>query len=385
MSSRYAFKSASTATTLVIALSLAYPGCGGTPTCNDAGYCPGEDTAGTAGMPSGGDAASGAPSTGGSKGGTAGTSGKGGTTSGGKAGAGGSGADGGVGGAAGGEGGAPVVLPCDGACTGDKPVCKEATDTCVECLLPSDCKVGVETKCDTASNSCVECLASTDCKDAKLAKCDVGACAKCTSNDDCAHIAGKGVCDTQAGECVQCTGKNASACGMDQGTPLVCDSLLRTCTTKKEKSAGLCQACVSDQQCKAGQLCVKETFGAPAKDVGYFCFSKQSAVASADCTLPGNRPYVKTLANQTSVDGESADVCSLRASTCTARNQFSNKDCSTSTVADDQKCGFAPGVDSKCEAFGPSQFLCTMTCGGDVDCPAGFPCDTGANPPVCQL
>jgi hypothetical protein len=174
---------------------------------------------------------------------------------------------------------------------------------------------------------------------------------------------------------------------MDAGTPLVCDSLKRTCTTNKEKSAGLCKECVSDAQCTAGKLCVKETFGSPAADVGYFCFWKQGDTANGaptDCTASG-RPYVKILKNQTSLDGEAATICGLRASTCTARNDFSAKNCATSMAADDSKCGFDAPDDAKCVSFGPSQFRCTMTCVSDDDCLPGVACDGGASPPVCEL
>ena len=94
---------------------------------------------------------------------------------------------------------------------------------------------------------------------------------------------------------------------------------------------------------------------------------------------------MKELTNETSIDGESADICGLRSSTCIANNHFSTKDCATSNAADDTKCGFAPPKDAKCSAFGPSQFRCTMTCGSDDDCPSGFSCDIGATPRVCQL
>ena len=342
-------------------------------------------TGGTSNAGKGGDAPEAGTENGGSssgKSGTSGAAGKGGNPTGGMS-AGGGGAAG-EGGSEAGAGGMPVTPPCGGDCPSATPVCKEATDTCVECLAPSDCTTGVEKKCDTVSNTCVECLASTDCSGPKAAKCNQGACAKCTTNDDCAHVVGKTVCDTTAGECVQCTGKDASACGMDTGTPLVCDSLTRTCTTKKERSAGLCQPCVSDQHCKLGQLCTKETFGAPAQDVGFFCFERQTAASGGDCTLLTNQPYTKPLLNQSSIDGETAAICGLAVSTCPARTQFKSKDCATSLAADDGKCGFAAGKDSKCVAFGPSQFLCTMRCGSDFDCP-GTPCDTGVNPAVCAL
>jgi hypothetical protein len=288
---------------------------------------------------------------------------------------------------AGGVGGG-VTLPCDGACSAPTPVCDEPNDTCVECLVEADCTTAAKSKCDADAKACVACLESADCSTPGAAKCDAGACVKCTSNDDCGHIAGKTVCDTDAGECVQCTGKDYASCGMSGGKPLVCDSATRSCSTSKEHSAGLCSPCLSDAQCGLGQLCVKEQFGTPKQDVGYFCFWKQGAAeggAPVDCTLPTNRPYVAALKNQSSIDGAAATVCGLRTSTCTARNQFSAKDCSTSSLADDNKCGFAPTKDSKCLPFGASQFRCTTTCLSNDDCDEASSCDVNATPKVCQI
>jgi Cys-rich repeat protein len=364
------------------------PACGGSPTCEDRGYCGSGATGGAAG--SSGDAGKGGKA-GNSVGGSSSTSGSAGDAGSGTAGvnAGGAGEGGtGIGGSEGGAGGVPIVPPCGGDCPNDKPVCDEPNDQCVQCLESADCASGSKKKCDTATDTCKECLASTDCSAATAARCENGACVKCTSNNDCAHVAGKTVCDAAAGECVQCTGKDASTCGTDvgTGTPLVCDSLLRTCTTKKEKSSGLCQSCVSDQQCKTGQLCLKETFGTPAKDVGYFCFWKKAAgVGGAPALCSAARPYVKTLVNQTSIDGQSADACGLAVSTCTSVGQFRSKDCTTNLAPDDTKCGFAPPDDAKCAQFDTDVYRCTMTCGSDDDCPAGFPCDKSGSPWVCQL
>jgi hypothetical protein len=318
------------------------------------------------------------------KSGASGASGKGGNANGGSSGGGGAG----EGGSDAGAGGTAVTPPCGGDCPTDKPVCKEATDTCVECLSPNDCTTGAEKKCDTASNNCVECLASADCSEPTAAKCDKGACVKCANNDDCAHLIGKTVCDTAAGECVQCTGKDYAACGSSMGTPLVCDSKLRSCSTKKERSSGLCQECVSDAQCSAGKLCVVETFGAASAEVGSFCFWKKGDTANgapANC-LPAADPYAKTLSQQTSVDGAVADVCGLRASTCTARNDLNaSKDCATSALPDDSKCGFDAPNDAKCVLADLATYRCTTTCISNDDCDSGVVCDTGVSPKVCKL
>jgi hypothetical protein len=323
---------------------------------------------GNGGSPSGGsNAGDGGTSTAGASNGGAGTSG-------GEAGS-------------GGDGGS-IGAPCDDACTAPTPVCKEATDTCVECLAPADCTTGAEDKCDQATNTCVECIEAADCDTPAAARCEGGACVKCESNADCTHIADKAVCDTAAGECVQCTGKDYASCGSDMGTPLVCDSLLRTCSTNKKASAGLCQPCISDAECTAGKLCVMQTFGEQDDEVGYFCFWQKGATvggAPTSCLSAAAKPYASSLAEQTSVDGTTADICGLRSSTCVARNQFSSKDCATNNAADDTKCGFAPGEDSKCLEAETSVYRCTTTCLSSDDCDNTVACNLGAAPKVCEL
>jgi len=360
---------------------------------------------------------------GGRSGAGGGDAGGGGSDAGGPAGGGSSGA-----GEAGASGGGST--PCDGSCTGSKSVCDGSTNTCVECLNKGDCAVsepacdtttktcvecvdrstcvGLKPACDVTTNTCVECTDTADCKSSTKPFCDVteshcvaclkqadcisptasvcsaGACVACTQDADCSNIAGKGVCD--AGTCVQCTGKNYGACGSSVGTPLVCDSLLHTCTANKQGSAGLCQSCVSDAQCTAGKMCVQEQFGSPVQPVGYFCFWKKGDTANGAPTtcLPGANPYSATLANTVSIDGTKADICSLAVSTCIARNQFKNKSCASPTLPDDLLCGFAPTKDSKCAQADIDVFRCTMTCSSDDDCP-GTACDTGVAPAVCRF
>ena len=195
------------------------------------------------------------------------------------------------------------------------------------------------------------------------------------------------MCD--AGACVQCTGKKFTACGLDTGTPLVCDSLKRTCSANKQHSAGLCQTCVTDAQCNAGEMCVLDKFGSSPVEVGYFCHWKKGDTANGaplNCSVTG-MPYVGTQLAATSIDGAVSDVCTLAVSTCVARNQFRAKDCVVSSTPSDAACGISPGKDSKCVLYdsGASTYRCTMTCLSDDDCPTGSPCDKSGTPWVCQL
>jgi hypothetical protein len=298
---------------------------------------------------------------------------------------------------------------CDAAsCPGATLACNTANNTCVQCMGNGNCS-GDTPLCDSSSHSCVECLAPTDCMKPGFSACINGTCEPCLSNADCSHISGKGVCkesssgDADAGAstdagtisdagvgtglCVQCTGTQYSACGQSNGKNLVCDSQTNTCSTNTEHSAGLCKTCVSDAQCPLGEMCVDEQFN--GKSVGYFCFYRQGDTgngAPASCFSNG-RPYSGVLKNAVSIDGQMADICSLRVSTCPALNQFSQTNCTSATsTANENLCGFAPGVDSKCvETTTAGVFSCTVTCGNDIDCRLGFSCDTGVNPPVCGL
>ena len=102
----------------------------------------------------------------------------------------------------------------------------------------------------------------------------------------------------------------------------------------------------TDLQCPLGEMCVNEMFN--GSSVGYLCFYKQGDTADgapASCISNG-RPYSGVLKGATSIDGQTADLCSLRVSTCTALNQFSQTSCTSSTgTSNDQLCGFAPGID----------------------------------------
>jgi hypothetical protein len=340
--------------------------------CRNTSSCP-EPSAGASGS-----AASGGMS--GSSGSALG--GKSGEASGGRAGSGAQSAgEGGSAGAAGGQGGA--ALPCDGACGGAAPICDEAAEQCVECLGPGDCTAPAAL-CDVTPGKCVECLQESDCTTAAASRCEAGLCAPCSSNADCAHIAGKGVCD--AGECVQCTGTDYAACGMEAGTPLVCSGATKTCTTNKQKSAGLCAACVSDAHCRAGQLCLMERYGTPPMELGYRClWRKGDTQGAAPAQCSSARPYVETLVDQVSIDGVEADACGLAVSTCTAVNEYRSKNCATSMVPDDSQCGVDAPSDAKCVMFDANVYRCTITCLSVDDCPNGSACDTGSTPWVCEL
>jgi len=183
----------------------------------------------------------------------------------------------------GGEGGS-ASQPCDGACADPTPVCKEASDTCVECLAPGDCAAGEETLCDTTSNTCVECLAPADCDTAGASRCAGGACVECEDSNDCAHIAGKGVCD--GGECVQCTTADETGCAGKS-----CNPATNSCTDSNVGSVGTCKPCVADSECTGGNVadptsrCVPMEFNATPRQGG-FCLRRVAKTCSKPFQIP---------------------------------------------------------------------------------------------------
>jgi hypothetical protein len=135
-----------------------------------------------------------------------------------------------------------------------------------------------------------------------------------------------------------------------------------------------------------GELCVLDTIGtgAAAKAVGYFCHWKKGDVANgAPALCSSGRPYVRTLTGATSVDGETADICTLRTSTCIANDEFSSKDCAPTSTPDDSLCGVAPPADALCALFDTDTYRCTMTCLSDDDCRTGSSCNIARG--VCAL
>jgi hypothetical protein len=245
---------------------------------------------------------------------------------------------------------------------------------CVECQDNQDCNGNVNgPTCNTATNTCVQCLLDTDCGSASASRCVANRCQPCVNDvggAHCGHITSGstmlGVCDVSAGPsagvCVQCTGKQRAACGNN-----VCNSLLKVCTTNTPVgSAPTCLDCVSDDHCAAGDRCVMETFS--GMDLGFSCFPAKPAGA-----CPGV-PYA-TQASLTTIDGEAVDVCMLRRTTCAGINQFGSKPC-----AADAECGETGLDDGRCDTV---LGRCSVPCSSVVDCPTEL--STCSTDSVCLL
>jgi hypothetical protein len=170
----------------------------------------------------------------------------------------------------------------------------------------------------------------------------------------------------------------------------VCDVLARTCSAETRRSAGLCDPCVSDEQCGSDQLCVMQRFDEVGDaegevDVGYFCFWREDAdepnAPSDDCA--NTPPFVDTRAGSESISGVEATVCGLAVTTCAGYRDYRTKNCSG--LDDDASCG-DPRFESDgyCEMFSAETYRCTTPCLSEDDCDPGSTCPETA-PKFCSL
>lgn len=353
-------------------------GSAGTVTSGISGGSGNRDAGQDARVPTGGSASN--RSDGGGTAGSAGTS----------ADAGGSGGQGGTGESGGGGDSGTSGSPdkdaggqCPG-CPAQQPHCDAGA--CVQCVNDDHCPDGV-----CVSGSCVECEDNSDCTQLDAARCSSRQCVPCRASGDCQHFAETPLC--RAGSCVRCTSSDYHLCGTNAaGIPRVCESATATCTTQLEHSAGLCDPCISDAQCKPGQLCVMQTYDDPSDtpdrgelEVGRFCFWREDSAEpngpAGDCA--NAQPFVDTRAGATSVDGVQAAVCSLRVTTCIGYKHYSSQSCTGPD--NDSACGDPNyALDAYCEQFSSGTYRCTTPCGSNDDCDIGFTCNAGP-PKFCNL
>lgn len=257
-----------------------------------------------------------------------------------------------------------------------------AEHTCVECLTPADCAMGLTclaqqcvecethdqcrqktqgTKpfCEPEQHACVECLDDFGCPQPGAPRCVQNACAPCDQSAQCARLTNTPLCDVEAkpAMCVHCL--EGQGCG--EGTCILGN---RTCSTVRPRSRGACDECEADAQCAAGYVCVELT--APNAPVAKHCVRTASTGA---CT----RPYSRLLRNQRSVDGRMQDVCAPSATTnCKAvQDMMAKKPCNV-----DSECGWRMG-DARCNVPGTGANRCTYICRVDDDCPSSAQCDDG--------
>ena len=306
-------------------------------TCEERGDCGPQGGSSNAGTSNGGTPSDAGRDAGGSSSGKSGA-GNGGNVSGGSGADGGSGGDG-IGGAAG--VGGMIEPPCGGDCPTDTPVCKEATDTCVQCLKEDDCAAGPMNKCDVM-NTCVECLATTDCSSAAAARCDGDTCVKCESNDDCGHVVGKGLCD--AGTCVQCTVADETACGGKS-----CNPATKACTKTTAGSVGTCKPCLADSECTGGNQadpqtrCVPMEFNAVLRPGG-FCLRRVSKTCA--------RPYTIAISAKSLSGSAAENYCGIDEENVRCEAVLDLIGSKTCASMQDTACGCTRDNDGNCTELG---------------------------------
>lgn len=282
--------------------------------------------------------------------------------------------------------GAPANLSCKGLCTSSKPICIEATEACVECLTSDNCKAFPNRPvCDNLPgssnvNTCVGCLSNRDCLDPAASFCDTSVdpvtkvpkntCVPCVGSGDCQHIVGKTVClpanDAQPSMCVQCTNSNNAACKSTTGETTLCHGVDHTCTEAIPASKGLCDACVSDAQCMDGQVCVQEVF-VDTLIPKYACFWKVGAKVS-DCTK--TQPYSYIRSKVSTIDGDTATICGLGVSTCSAWKEYVSPsiDCAPDGLPVHSLCTFDGVASAKCIQAATGLYQCSPRCSKQYDC-----------------
>ena len=315
-------------------------------------------------------------------------SGAGGTSAGGASGDG--GVPGGTGGGSGSSGsggvevdGGMVDAGACGLCPALKSHC--VSGVCTECVEDGDCaEVCV-------SGVCEQCRGPAECQEPDASLCVEGSCEPCAADEDCMHLDRK-ICD--AGLCVECTAERQDLCPTSATSRFVCNVLQRTCSTTAERSsANLCEKCVSDRQCQAGQLCVQQLYDEVdddpdegPKSVGWFCFWREDATqdGAPDGDCANMRPFVDTISGAQSIQDTEATVCGLRATTCPAYQDYSIKPCDDED--DDEACGDLDfESDALCEQFSSSVFRCTTPCLSSDDCRPAVSCDTSQPTGHCEL
>jgi hypothetical protein len=246
-------------------------------------------------------------------------------------------------------------------CTGALKACDTATKTCVACLDNSTCIEPMGT-CDTTTNSCVQCVGNANCTEPTSSRCDANSCGACMSDNDCSHIAGKGICS--GGACVECTVGDESACAGKS-----CDPATNMCTGTAVGSVGRCGACVADSECEEGMgyRCIPLGFGPEGARMPLGGFCLQQVDMAGGCS----RPYQVSVSSVSASGASSESYCGINQEFATCVSvlaMLSGSDCSDSVDC---------GVGGECLFF---SFFNSMKC--TVRCDSGSQC---ASDRMCKL
>jgi hypothetical protein len=244
---------------------------------------------------------------------------------------------------------------------------------CVECLSESDCGASLPA---CADGTCVECDRDEQCEDKSASQCDVRThtCAPCNSLGQCQHLPDTPACDTEHGECVECTRHEDTRCIDNElyGTSRTCVTLPEhpdylTCSWN-EKGAYSYGECVSDSQCVETRRCVAETFkssGAAEAEMAtglYYCMPLEGMLPDGE-TCADHRPF-HGFYEATSEGGVRGVYCRPRYTTWSGFEAFEDHECTS-----DDDCGVPGFDDGYCVERTASTRACTYACGGNSDCP----------------
>jgi hypothetical protein len=205
---------------------------------------------------------------------------------------------------------------------------------------------------------------------------------ECEDNDDCTHIAGKGVCD--GGACVQCTVEDETHCAGKS-----CNPATKTCTTTTLGSRDYCQSCVADSECFGGNQadpdarCIPMEFNGELRPGG-FCLRRVSKTCA--------RPYTIAIGAASLSGATTENYCGIDQANVRCEAVVDLENSRTCGSGADTACGCArdvegncteTGVGGLCRDFVALENQCTYQCGALNHCPQGFTC-TGSPTKFCQ-
>lgn len=301
------------------------------------------------------------------------------------------------------EDGICVGCKTDAHCNESAPYCESTERSCVQCMNDQQCSDPEKSQC--LDNFCVPCSAHEQCTEPEAPVCTGGMCTGCSANADCQRFGDeRGVCEASSHQCVQCTDSDRSACcspGSEPCLPTVCDNRDHTCSDRLPMSAEPCEQCLSDTQCRNNHVCVKQRFDVdPTANEqwteleGHYCLPKVQVEADADnqdTCYDDYAPFIRREPAVQTISGETADICTLRQSTCPAfvGHEDRNDACQTmESTPNHSACGYEGLDDARCvlqETAGTTRiYLCKMVCLVDKDCKEDYRCAGSDGAKTCE-